>query len=36
MAPAARTLSGSSVPSSRMTSQVRWIVRATPDSPTNM
>ena len=36
MAPAARTFSGSSVPSSRITWQVRWITLETPDSPTNM
>ncbi|MNR10059.1 hypothetical protein D3C85_1262900 [compost metagenome] len=34
--PAARTLSGSSVLSWFITSQVRWMVREIPDSPTNM
>ncbi|MNL70180.1 hypothetical protein D3C87_1951420 [compost metagenome] len=34
--PAARTLAGSSVFSWFITSQVRWMVREMPDSPTNM
>src|ERR1044071_4745224 len=36
MAPAARTLAGSSVPSSFITSTVRFTTRPRPVSPTNM
>src|SRR5258708_3718897 len=39
MTPSARTFSispGSSMPAARMASQVRWMVRPTPVSPTNM
>ena len=34
--PAARSLAGSSVFSSFIAWQVRWMTRLTPDSPTNM
>jgi hypothetical protein len=34
--PAARSLAGSSVLSSFIAAQVRWMTRLTPDSPTNM
>lgn len=36
MTPAARTAAGSSVFNWFITSQVRWITREMPDSPTNM